>query len=131
MAADPESMRAAIPLLLLVCGNTPASASCPITSSEADKLLSHTVEAEQASSLGATLEYFAWRADPSNPDVIGRMVMGRGGSFHALLDNGLVGYFTVDLRTSDVRDVNGDAVNNPSLIKYRKRLLAERCASGR
>lgn len=86
-------------------------------------LLGLTPDAEEASRLGAKLDFVKWRPHSADRNMIGRMVLARGGNFHALLDNGLVGYFTVDRRTAVVRDVNGEKVTDHTLSRARQRVL--------
>lgn len=46
---------------------------------------------------------------------------------HTILENGIMGYFSVNRRTARVTDVNSEAVTGIELGRYRRRIVTTHC----
>jgi hypothetical protein len=83
-----------------------------LTHKQAKKLLLATPDANVARQAGSAIRLEHWDCPDQqkiSPHYC-RSLWAQGGSFTG--DNGLIGYFAIDLNSGDVTDVNGAAVNN-------------------
>lgn len=83
-----------------------------LTHKQARKLLLATPDASAARQAGGAVRFEHWDCPDQqriSPHYC-RSLWAQGGSFPG--DNGLIGYFAIDLNSGEVTDVNGAAVSN-------------------
>jgi hypothetical protein len=121
-------MQIGLVVLALLPASVTAASPC-LNPRQGESLLMQVPEVRYAVEARAKLRINDWHYEGQPALSIGRMVMAGGGSFRSLLNNGLVGYFSVDLKNGVVRDVNGDEVTDPKLTRVRRRLLHSSCGA--
>jgi len=116
---------------VLASAGQPAGAACtprPLARQEAIAALRLVPDAVLARRERATLAVSSWRPGPiQTGHLYWSFMLMREPPDHTLLENGLIGYFSVDRRTARVTDVNSNAVESAALDRYRRRMLRTHC----
>ena len=89
-------------------------------------MLSAIPDADKARRAGDRISMTQWDCPEAKQKatVVCRVLWAKGGKYPTPLDNGLLGYFAVDLTTLAVSDVNSEMVEGSSLDLARRRLQA-------
>lgn len=132
MSRDPARLLGAAMIATTLLGaGDPARAVCTprsLSRHEAIETLRLIPRAVIARRSGATVSAFPWRAG-LGADFWSFMLMGSPPT-HTFLDNGIMGYFSVNRRTARVIDLNLEVVHGIELDRYRRRIVRTHCLHG-
>ena len=115
----------ALSLSSMAGSNAQATAKCGLLSiSEVDQLIQLTPEAQAAKKAGLhprVLHSGHLDVTGDHPSITRLLIADHGGP----LDNGILGYFTVDRVTGRTFDVNSKAADTPAMQQASRRLLRQ------
>lgn len=99
-----------------------------ITGAEAQELLRLLPSVANAIKVGATVSVLPYTPKDANPSFIYFWISTNDDRVHTVLDNGLIGYFSVDRRTARVVNVaDEDVVGEARFAAEQRRIRSRHC----